>query len=281
MGVKFVIDSASDILPQEAAALGVAHVPLKVVFGTDVYEDGTELSHEEFFRKLTSGKELPTTCQASPADFADHFESLVAAGDTVVAVTISSKLSGTYQSAMIAASDYPGKVFVVDSLSAAIGERALLMLGLSLAEQGLSASQIAAALDEEKHNLRLFAVVDTLEYLKRGGRISAATAFAGTLLSIKPIITLRGGEVAMAGKARGTRQGNAMLKQLVQEQGGINFTKPLALVYSGLEDTLLQQFISDTPELWQGNTDLPCCSLGCAIGTHVGPGAYGVAFFTK
>ena len=143
MSVKFVIDSASDILPQEAAALGITVLPLTVIFNGSTYRDAVDLSHQEFFEKLASSKELPTTSQLPPADFADCFEPLVAAGHDVVVITVSSRLSGTCQSAAIAATDYPGRVFVVDSLSAAIGERVLLMRGLQLAETGLSAREIA------------------------------------------------------------------------------------------------------------------------------------------
>ena len=279
MSVKFVIDSASDILPAEAAELGVTVLPLTVTFGTDVYYDGVDLTHREFFEKLAQSATLPTTSQIPPAQFADCCEALVAEGHTVVIITVSSKLSGTYQSAAIAASDYPGQVFVVDSLSAAIGQRILLLRGLQLAAQGMDAREIVAALDEEKLNIRVMAMIDTLEYLKKGGRVSAATALAGTVLSIKPAIEIKDGLVAMAGKARGTRQGNVLLRELIAKYGGVNFSKPVALVYSGTSDELLQKFIAEVGELWQGRTDLPVCSLGSAIGTHVGPGAYGIAFF--
>lgn len=281
MSVKFVIDSASDILPAEAAALGVTVLPLTVTFGTEVYYDGVDLTHQEFFEKLAKSPTLPTTSQIPPAQFADCCEALVAQGHTVVIITVSSKLSGTYQSAVIAASDYPGQVFVVDSLSAAIGQRVLLQRGLQMAEQGLDAQAIVAALDEEKLNLRVMAMIDTLEYLKKGGRVSAATALAGTVLSIKPAIEIKDGLVAMAGKARGTRQGNALLRELIGKYGGVNFDKPFCLVYSGTSDELLQKFIAEGGELWQGRTELPACSLGSAIGTHVGPNAYGIAFFEK
>ena len=279
MSVKFVIDSASDILPAEAAELGVTVLPLTVTFGTDVYYDGVDLTHREFFEKLSQSATLPTTSQIPPAQFADCCEALVAEGHTVVIITVSSRLSGTYQSAAIAASDYPGQVFVVDSLSAAIGQRILLLRGLQLAAQGMDAREIVAALDEEKLNIRVMAMIDTLEYLKKGGRVSAATALAGTVLSIKPAIEIKDGLVAMAGKARGTRQGNVLLRELIAKYGGVNFSKPVALVYSGTSDELLQKFIAEGGELWQGRTDLPVCSMGSAIGTHVGPGAYGIAFF--
>lgn len=279
MSVKFIIDSASDILPQEAQAMGVTHLPLQVMFGTETYNDGVDLTHKEFYEKLTESKELPTTSQITPAAFEDCYSKLTADGDSVVVITISSKLSGTYQSAVIAAEDYQGKVFVVDSLSAAVGERILLMRGLELAKQGLSAQQIANALDEEKQKIRVMAVLDTLEYLKKGGRISATVALAGSLLSIKPAVQVKDGQVVMAGTARGTKKGNQLLKQLIGQCGGINFHKPAAFIYSGLNDDLLQAFIADCPELWQGRTDIGAHNLGCAIGTHVGPGAYGIAFF--
>lgn len=279
MAVKFIIDSASDILPYEAESLGVIHVPLQVMFGDESYDDAVDLSHEEFFGKLTASKNLPTTSQVTPAAFAEQYEKVTAAGDEAVVITISSVLSGTHQSAVIAAEDYEGKVFVVDSLSATIGERVLLLRGLELAKLGLSASEIAAKLDEEKSRIRVIAMVDTLEYLKKGGRISAATAVAGTLLSIKPAIRVKDGAVAMAGTARGTKKANALLKQLIDSNGGVNWNKPVAFVYSGLNDDLLQGFLKEYPEVTAGQSVVPVYSLGCAIGTHVGPGAYGVAFF--
>lgn len=281
MGVKFIIDSASDVLPHEAQAMGVSHLPLKVIFGEEEFADAVTITHEDFFEKLTSSKELPTTSQVSPADFADCYERITANGDQAVVITVSSKLSGTYQSAMIASEGFEGKVFLVDSLSACIGERVLLMRGLELAKEGLSAEEIANALNEEKNHLRVFAMIDTLEYLKKGGRISAATALAGNLLSIKPAIAIADGAVSMAGKARGARQGNALLRQLVEDAGGINPSKPIALVYAGASDELLTKFMTDNADLWDDCQRPVVSTLGCAIGTHVGPGAYGIAFFEK
>lgn len=280
MAVKFIIDSAADVLPRECEALGVTHLPLMVSFGDAEYADAVNLTHKEFYEKLIESDTLPTTSQVTPAAFADAIEAAVNAGDEAVIITISSKLSGTYQSAVIAAEDYPGKAFVVDSLSASLGERILLQRGFALRDQGLSAKEIAETLDEEKKKIRLMALLDTLEYLKKGGRISATVALAGTLLSIKPVIKVEDGLVSMAGKARGSRQGNNLLRQLVENCGGINFDKPFCLAYSGLTDALLQKYITDSAELWQGKTDrLPIATVGCAIGTHVGPGAVAVAFF--
>lgn len=279
MAVKFIIDSASDVLPQEAAELGVIHIPLQVMFGDETYLDAVTLSHAAFYEKLAAAKELPTTSQVPPAAFEAAYREVIAGGDEAVVITVSSVLSGTYQSAIIAAEDYEGKVFVVDSLSATVGERVLLMRGLELAAQGMTAKEIALALDEEKTRIRVVAIVDTLEYLKKGGRVSATVAFAGGLLGIKPAIEVMDGAVAMAGTARGYVKANALLKQRIDGYGGIHWSAPVSFIYSGEEDTLLRKFLETYPELTEGQERVPVCTLGCAIGTHVGPGAYGVAFF--
>lgn len=282
MAVKFIVDSASDILPSEAKELGMIHLPLKVMFGDTEYSDAVNLTHYEFYEKLIESDVLPSTSQVTPAEFAEAYEEVVKAGDTAVVVTLSGKLSGTYQSAMIAAQDYEGKVFVVDSENAAIGERILALRGLELAEKGMEAAEIAATLDVEKKKIRLMALLDTLEYLKKGGRISSVVAFAGGVLSIKPVIAVVDGAVSLVGKARGSKQGNNLLRELVNKSGGVDFDKPFSLAYTGLTDELLQKYIKDSAELWEGKTDvIPIHTVGCAIGTHVGPGAVAVAFFEK
>ena len=278
--VKIIIDSAADILPSECQALGIRHLPLKVFFGQKEYRDAVDMSHKEFYEKLVESDELPTTSQISPAEFADAMEEVVSAGDEALVITLSSRLSGTYQSAMIAAADFEGKVFVVDSLNVSLGMRLLVQRGITLAEQGLSAAEIARQLDEEKHSIRVLALVDTLEYLKKGGRIGAATALAGSLLSIKPVIALEDGAVVMVGKARGSKQGNNLLRQLVEKCGGIDFDRPFCVAYSGLTDTMMNKYIIDSAELYRGHeSQLQTASIGCAIGTHAGPGAVAVAFF--
>lgn len=280
MAVRFIVDSGSDILPAECEKLGIIHLPLKVIFGETEYADAVDMTHREFYEKLVESEVMPTTSQVGPAEFAEAMERVVAAGDTAVAVTVSGKLSGTYQSAMIAASEFPGKVFVVDSENVSLGMRILVEHGLSLLEKGYTAEQIAAELDVQKKQIRLIALLDTLEYLKRGGRVSSAVALAGSLLSIKPVAAIEDGCIVMAGKARGSKQGNNLLRQLVQKSGGINFQKPFCLAYSGLSDALLQKYIADSTELWEGSTDkLPITTVGCTIGTHAGPGAVALAFF--
>ena len=279
MAVKFIIDSASDVMPNECKKLGVIHVPLTVCFGDKVYADAVEMNHKKFYKMLTSGKEAhPTTSQISPAAWADAMEEVVKNGDTAVVITISSKLSGTYQSACIAAEDYEGKVFVVDSMSATIGERLLLELGIRLAHEGLDAATIAARLDQAKNSIRIFARVDTLEYLRKGGRIGAATAVVGTMLNIKPIIAVQDGVVASVGKARGPKQADKTLRDMVAKTGGIDFSKPICAAYSGLEDDNLKTFLADSKEMLC-NTHIPIAVVGSVIGAHVGPGAVAIGYF--
>ncbi len=283
MAVKFIIDSASDVLPAECVKLGVTHLPLKVFFGESEYADGVNLTHGAFFEKLTSGTAPhPTTSQVTPAEFEAAYEAVTANGDTAVVITISSRLSGTYQSACIAAEDYEGKVFVLDSLSATIGERLLLQRGLEMARQGLDAETIWRKLDVEKERIRIFARLDTLEYLKKGGRISATTAVVGGLLNIKPIIAVQEGLVESVGKARGPRQADNLLRELVTNAGGVDFSKPVCLAYSGSSDENVRRFVEESDALWNGRGDsLNVASIGCVIGAHVGPGAVAIAFYVN
>ncbi len=282
MAVTLIIDSASDVLPEEAKAHGIVHLPMKVIFGENEYADAVTLSHRAFYEQLVESDVMPTTCQIPPSEFASAYEAATANGDTAVVITLSGKLSGTYQSACIAAQDYEGRVFVVDSENAALGERILVLEAVALRDRGLSAREIKERLDTEKKRIRLMALVDTLEYLKKGGRVSSAVAFAGTLLAIKPVIAIENGEVAVVGKARGSKQGNNLLREMVKNSNGIDFEKPFCLAYSGLDDTLLKKYVQDSAELWQDYSgELPIVTVGCTIGTHTGPGAIAVAFFEK
>ena len=279
MAVKFIIDSASDVLPGECKKLGAVHVPLTVRFGDKEFADAVDLSHKKFYKMLTSGKEEhPTTSQVTPAAWAEAMEEATKDGDTAVVITISSRLSGTYQSACIAAADFEGKVFVVDSMTATIGERLLLQYGMHLASEGLDAATVAAKLDEVKDKVRIFARLDTLEYLKKGGRISAATAVVGTMLNIKPIIAVQDGVVANVAKARGPKAADKQLRDLVAKSGGIDFSKPLCAAYSGSEDDNLKVFLSASTEMLC-DTEAPVATVGCVIGAHVGPGAVAIAYF--
>lgn len=280
MAIRIITDSASDITQVEAAAWGVQVLPLRTIFGQEEFLDGITIDHETFFQKLIESDVLPTTSQLSPFQYEEPFRQAAEAGDEVVCITLSSKLSGCYQSASIAAEDLP--VVLVDSLNVTVGERLLVERAVQLRDQGLSAQEIGQQLETEKSQIRLIALLDTLEYLKKGGRISSAAALAGSLLSIKPVIAVEDGEIAILGKARGSKNGNNMLMTLVEKNGGINFEMPYCLAYSGLSDALLRKYIADSQSLYSGRAEhLPVSTIGSTIGTHAGPGAIAVAFFSN
>lgn len=280
--IKLLVDSASDIDLTEARDLGIELIPMFITIGEKEYSDGVDLSHKEFFEKLIESDELPQTSQINECRFDERFSALTANGDDVIAIVLSSKLSGTYDCACRAAQKYDGKVRVVDSLNASAGERILCMHAVKLINEGrLSAAEIVDELNIKKTRIRFLALLGTLEYLKKGGRISSVVAFAGEMFSIKPVVSVTDGEVKLVGKAMGSKRGSNLLSQFIDKYG-VNFDMPFALVYSGLTDEFLTKYITDSEKLWVGKTDyLPKYLIGSTIGTHIGPGAIGVAFFTE
>lgn len=278
MNVKIIVDSTADMRPEIAAKVGI--VPLSVHFGEQEYVSGVNITPKQFYELLVESDTLPTTSQPAPYLFEEAFEKAVSEGYEVVCLTCSGKLSGTNQSANIAAAEFAGKVHVVDSETIAIGLGILTEYAVELAAQGLSPEEIVWKLLGKREKIKLLALVDTLEYLKKGGRISSTVALAGGLLNIKPVLSVNGGEIKLLGKARGSRQGNNLLVQEIQKAGGVDFSMPLMLGYTGLSDALLQKYIQDSAALWEGRVDnLPVSIVGSVVGTHVGPGAVAVAFF--
>ena len=280
MNVKLILDSTADITPAVRARVDV--VPLTIHFGDKEYIDGVTIDSKTFYEMLVESDVLPTTSQATPFAFENAFRKAVEDGFEVVCITCASKLSGTYQSAVIAAEEFEGKVHVVDSRTIAIGSGILAEYALALVDRGLSAEEIVWKLLQKREDVRLLALLDTLEYLKKGGRISATAAIAGGLLNIKPVITITGGEIKVLGKARGSRQGNNLLVQEIQKAGGVDFGKPVLLGYTGISDLLLKKYIQDSAALWKEHVDtLPVETVGSTVGTHAGPGAVAVAFFAS
>lgn len=275
--VQILCDSTADL--RDGLREQVTVIPLTVHFGEEEYIDGVTITHKEFYEKLVESDQLPTTSQATPSDFADAFGAVGEEG--AVVITLASTLSGTYQSACIAAGEC-GNIYVIDSGSVAIGSGILVELALSLAAQGHTAREIAEILEKEKGRIRIVAMVDTLEYLHRGGRVSKAVAVAGGLLGIKPVLAVTGGEIAMLGKARGSKQGNNLLVQQIGKSGGVDFDRPILLGYTGLSDALLVKYIEDSAALWAHSRERLCyVPIGSVIGTHAGPGAIAAAFFAK
>lgn len=282
MTVRIITDSGSDCLQGDHPQLDV--LPLSVGFGTTIYQADVDLSRERFYELLVEGDEFPTTGQVNPYAFYQAIARAQEAGENVVVITLSSKLSGTHQSACAAAAEAGGatEVHVVDTKSVTVGEHILVDYALRLVDEGRTAAEVAAAVEAAVDRVCVVGLLDTLEYLKRGGRISAAEGTVGELLSIKPVITIDDGEVAVLGKARGSKNGRNLLRQQVENAGGIDFSMPVMLGYSGLSDKLLRKYVKDSRSVWEGNIaedDIPTLMVGATIGTHVGPGAVAVAFF--
>ena len=283
MAIKLLVDSSTDISKVEAEKLGIDMLSMFITFdGTD-YLDGVDLLPEDFYKKLRESSVLPKTSQIVPARFEEAFEELTKEGDELLVITLSSKLSGTYASACTAAEGFGGKVCVVDSLNAAIGERLLVQYAMQLIERGtLTLQEIASELDEKKTRIRLYALLNTLEYLKKGGRISAATAIAGEVLSIKPIISVIDGEVKVVGKAMGARKGNMMLKGMYAKTNGADLALPYGMVYSGEDIQVVEANLKDCAKVFVSDGEgVPAYAIGATIGTHVGPGVVGLAYFEK
>ncbi len=278
--IRIIVDSGADYTDYDPALVTV--LPMTVRFGSEEFLDGVTIDHRTFYNRLIEDDVLPTTSLISPAAFEDAFAAAVKEGYTVIAITISSRLSGTFQSAVIAAAQFEGAVYVVDSLQATTGEQILVRRAEQLVKQGVKAEEIVQQLLDDRENILTLGVPNTLEYLKKGGRISSTVAFVGGVLSLRPVLTVRGGEIIQLGTARGSRKSNNFLISEINKTNGVDFSKPISLGYTGLDDSLLQKYIEDSKTVWEGHEEcLHISTVGAAIGTHVGPGAILVSFFIQ
>ncbi len=276
--IQIIVDSTTD-LPEGCKDRAMV-VPLTVSFGDKEYADGIELTRDEFYRKLESGNLLPKTSQASPDAFERVYREVRAKGMEGIVIALSSDLSGTYQSACIAAGDYP-EIHVIDSKNVAIGAGILTEYAMICVDRGMSSQEIVKELEIKKNDICLVAMLDTLEYLWRGGRLSRTAAIAGGLLNIKPVITIKNGAVVVLGKARGAKKANNLLVEQIT-LSGVQYDMPVLLGYTGTSDELLQNYISDSKALWEGHLyKLEQSQICSVIGTHAGPGAVAAAFFKE
>ena len=282
MGIQIVTDSASDISQERAKKWGITVLPLKVRFGEDEYLDGVTLSNREFYEKLIETDTIPKTSQIPPFEYARVFKNAVEGGDDVICLCLSSGVSGCFQSACIAAQEFEDHVTVIDSKQFCISLYIIVERAVHLRDRGCSYQEIVSRIRQELEEAHVIAVFDTLEYLRLGGRIGNAAAFAGNLLSLKPVLTIEEGVVKLIGKARGSRNRNNLLMQSIQKLGGIDFDRPVALGYTGFSPDVLEKYKNDPKSLYEGHEEkLEYASVGATIGTYAGPGAIAVAFFTK
>lgn len=280
MAVRILTDSAADFDAAVAKRRRIEVVPMTVQFGSAAFLAGKNLSNDVFFQLLQEGKENPSTSQPTPAAFLRYFEEAKAAGDQVVAILISGALSGTLQSAGIAKEmcEYE-PIYIVDSRSATAGMQILVNLACKLRDSGLPAASIAEEVDRLKDKVRIFAVIDTLEYLRRGGRLSGFQAGLGAVTKLKPTIAVRDGAVSIVGKSFGTAAAVKHLLKMLEEHP-IDDDFPSYFLYSddkSREELLLPKL----RELGKLPQRLHYCGIGPAIGTHIGPGALGMAYIGR
>ncbi|MBQ9614030.1 MAG: DegV family protein [Lachnospiraceae bacterium] len=281
MGIQIITDSASDISQRRAREWGITVMPLIVRFHEEEYLDGVTLTPYQFYEKLVETDEIPKTSQITPFTYEEVFKKAVDAGDKVICFCLSSGVSGSYQSACIASENYKNDVAVIDTKQFCISEFIIVQRAVQMRDQGLGFEEIVSKISEELKEAHVIAVFDTLEYLKLGGRISAAAAAIGNVLSLKPVLTIEDGVVKILGKARGSKKSGNMLTQFISELGGIDFSRPLCLAYSGFDDSILQKYVKDSAEIYAGHESaLQTAYVGATIGTYAGPGAIAVAFFS-
>lgn len=272
MGIRIMSDSTSDIGLMRAKEWGVTLIPLKVIFGEEEYLDGVDMQLEEFYKRLVTSKKLPTTSQPDPEAFLKVFTQAEEAGDEVVLITISSNLSGTYQSACIA-KDMSGydKIYIIDSLQVTCTMLMMVRRAMKLAEEGKSGSETADILEAEKGRYCVYAAIGDLTYLEKGGRLSKVGAAAGSMLNLKPVITIANtGVVKLAGMARGLNGAYSKILKLIESDGGLDMTREICIGYTG-DSQVLVPF----KEYLSGKINLGNClesRIGTVIGTHGGPG---------
>ena len=276
--IRFLVDTSSDYTVEEVKAKDMALVPLHITLGENDYRDAYDLTKDGFYELLTSNEEFPKTSQPTPQDFVDIFEEAQEKGDELICILLSSKLSGTYQSATLAKSivEYDN-IHLIDSLGATHMIRIMADYGQELVKEGKAAGEIVEALEEMKSKVKVLAVVDTLEYLCKGGRVSKATAAIGEMAKVKPMITVSEGEVAVIGKSLGKNKaiGN-LLKALEECNVDERFPMYAVSTYGTDNCEVFEKRLADAGYQFKERVQ-----VGATIGTHVGPGAFGIIFVQK
>lgn len=280
MGIRIITDSTSDISTKQAAKMDIKIVPLKVIFGDKEYKEGIDITIEGFYEKLVKADSLPTTSQPAPDEFLNYFNEAKAAGDSVIVMVIASELSGTYQSAMIAKeiAEYD-KIHIIDSKTTTTALRLLVEEAVKLRDDGYEAEDIVGKLMDLKDRIVLLAMVDTLEFLHKGGRLSKSSAILGTLLKFKPILILQDGTLSVLGKERGVQKGIRRVIEGAREVGAIDLDYPVHLGYTSQDDRC--RLLKDKLREEYGLNDLPMYPVGCVVGTHAGPGGSLLTYVRK
>jgi DegV family protein with EDD domain len=277
--IKIVTDSTAYLPEATIRQHDIRIVPLYVHFGEQAFKEGVELSNQEFYARLKEAPELPTTSQPSAGEFHEVFKELADAGHEIVAVTISSKLSGTWNSAMAAKEMMPGvPISVVDSLSTSVGLELMVEAAIEASAAGATHQEIVEQIEAIRDRVHLLFVVDTLEYLAKGGRIGNARAFLGTLLKVKPILAIQNGLIEPMEQVRSKRKALARMLDLTQDYLGEGCPEAKVAVMNALVDEEARALAQELKTRWGCGEPL-VSDVGPVIGTHTGPGAIGVAAY--
>ena len=277
--VRIITDSTCDMALEELEQLNVEMLPLTVRFGDEIYRDGIDLSHKEFYEKLEMAEELPQTSQINPAEFEAKYREIINSGDDIVSIHIGGKLSGTLQSANIAADMVDSsRIYCVDSYSASFGMTMIIKMAVRMRDAGKSAKEIAQECAKVAKRARIVAIVSTLKYLKMGGRLSSGSAFIGEMLGIKPVALVSDGEVSIIGKARGERAALEMMKRFIAEHK-VDYNFGVAFGHSNALENLykkMEYFKKAFPKMRECSSFIS--DLGPVVGTHIGPGLFAVGY---
>ncbi|MDY5436099.1 DegV family protein [Peptostreptococcus porci] len=283
MGIKLVVDSSSEITQEESKEMGVYCLPLTVSFEEDMFRDGVDLSYDEFYDKLSEYESLPKTSQVTPYLYEEAFKEILSNGDIPVAITLSSEISGTYNSAILASNQFEEEIHIIDSLTTSCALKLIIKYALSIIDKYDDPVEFVNEIEKIKKKAKIFYLLDTLEYLYKGGRLSKFSALAGSILSIKPIISFDdSGKVVMLSKSRGWKKGISLLSDLVKESGEIDEKLGVILSYSGKDSSIVDSLKQKSESLFSLDVNaIPVTQIGCTIGTHAGPGTIGISYFTK
>lgn len=278
MTIKIITDSTSDISILELNSLGIEMVPLKVNFGSDTYIDKITITNEEFYQKLASSPTLPTTTLVNPEQFEEVFRKF--SQDTIIAILLSSKLSGTYQSAQIAKESCPDQeIYLIDSQNVSLGLALLVKEAVRLKEEGRDAVAIVNQLEVLKHKIRVYAIIDTLKYLVKGGRLSSGKGFIGGVLGLKPMIQVKDGAILAVGQTKGFKTAIKKLCEIMKTEAKPNYDQEITFAHSN-NLPVLNLLIEDIQNMHTIKS-LSIYTLGSVVGSHTGPGTVGIAYFEQ
>lgn len=278
MGIRIMTDSTADLNEDIINEYNIKIVPLNVHFGEQVYKDKIEISSDDFFNKLEENEEMPSTSQTNPHEFVEAFNEVINEGDEVLLITLAEELSGTYNSAILAKQMVDSKkVHIVDSKNTSIGLGLLVLKAAKMNKEGIDVDCIINEIEKIKKNIKLIMVLETIKYLKKGGRLSASKALIANFLNVKPILKLDDANIVFESKVRGMKKGLKYIVEYIGEH--VNKDSDIMVTSSNINENV-KIVINKLKEKYIFN-NIYVCRMGSIIGTHAGPGAIGLSIIGK